>query len=160
MTNDVGVEIARLLIQGVIRMQQNERNKRMDTIKLLVGSVVSGSGGQVNDTRREVEFTGEQLAHYNAYGCKESGAVDDTRGCKQALFKTDDDRLIVHVSDWSHWQGEPSVETLHEVTPDDLGPTGKFAQLGWEAGYGRPLTLDEALEQRRELHETTDDDDD
>jgi hypothetical protein len=49
------------------------------------------------------------------------------------------------VEDWSRWQGEPNTYDLLEVTEADLGPNGRFEALGREAGFGRPLTLDEAL---------------
>lgn len=118
----------------------------MDKITLNVGSIVVGSSGQTNDTRRPVEFTGEKLGSWTEYGAGRDGCITDTRGKTQTLYKTDDGRLIVHVDDWSRWQGEPSTETLHEVTDVvDLQPGGRFEQLGYEAGYGRALTLDEAI---------------
>jgi len=126
-------------------LAQTKGERKMETIKVFVGSVVSGNAGQTNDTTRAVEFEGEELASYHAYGYKDSGAVDDTRGEKQTLYRASDGRLIVHVKDWSHWQGEPTTYTLFEVSADDLGPNGAFELLGLEAGMGRPLTLDEAL---------------
>lgn len=117
----------------------------MDKITLYVGTVVAGSSGQVNDTRRPVEFTGELVGSWTQYDAGPEGGITDTRGQTQRLYKTDDGRLVVHVDDWSKWQGEPNTETLHMVTEADLEPGGRFEQLGYEAGYGRPLTLDEAL---------------
>jgi len=52
---------------------------------------------------------------------------------------------VVHVDEWSRWQGEPNTETLVEVTVEDLGPDGEHWQLGEKAGFGRPMTLDEVL---------------
>lgn len=118
----------------------------MDTITVLVGSVVAGSGGQVNDTRRPVEFAGEELGTYREYGEGRDGVgITDTRGVTETLYKAEDGRLIVHVKDWSNWQGEPTTESVHEVTAADLGATGQFSALGLECGYGRPLTLEEVL---------------
>jgi len=117
----------------------------MGTVKVWVGATVAGNSGQVNDDRRVVEFDGEELAERTEYGAGRAGGITDTRGITETLYRAADGRLIVHVRDWSHWQGEPTVETLHEVNEADLGPTGRFSQIGYEAGFGRPLTLDEAL---------------
>jgi len=120
-----------------------------DKITVLVGSVVAGSSGQVNDDTKEVEFEGEELASRTEYGLGRGGGITDSRGVTETLYKTSDGRLVVHVKDWSHWQGEPNTYTLHEVTEADLSATGGWAALGAEAGMGRPLTLDEAI---KELH--------
>ena len=117
----------------------------MDTITLKIGTIVSGSSGQTNDNRREVQFTGEELASRTEYGLGRQGGITDTRGVTETLYRAEDGRLLVHVDDWSRWQGEPNTYSLHPVTEADLQPTGRFAALGAEAGYGRPLTLDEAL---------------
>jgi len=53
---------------------------------------------------------------------------------------------VVYVEDWSRWQGEPNHYSLCQVTEADLGVGGRFEALGREAGFGRPLTLDEALD--------------
>ena len=55
----------------------------------------------------------------------------------------DDGRLIIHTDDWSRWQGEPSTESLHEVTEADLQTGGQYERLGAECGFGAPLTLNE-----------------
>lgn len=117
----------------------------MDKITVQVGSVVAGSSGQVNDNRRDVVFTGEELGSRTEYGLSDKGGITDTRGVTETLYRTDDGRLIVHVKDWSHWQGEPSTYSLVEISEADLQPGGRFEDLGAEAGFGRPLTLDEAL---------------
>ena len=125
----------------------------METITVHVGTVVSGSSGQTNDTRREVQFTGEELASRTEYGYGRNGGLTDTRGVTETLYRAEDGRLLVHVKDWSRWQGEPNTHSLHPVTEADLGPTGRFAALGAEAGYGRPLTLNEALKEKGERPE-------
>ena len=112
----------------------------MNKIKLVVGRYAAGSGGVVQDSTRPVEFEGEKLAVLKRFE-----GLNDTRGVTETLCKADDGRIIVHVEQWSHWQGEPNVYTLHQVTEADLQPGGRFEDLGREAGYGRPLTLDEAL---------------
>ena len=118
----------------------------METITLSIGTVVAGSSGQVNDDTRQVEFEAEELASRTEYGTESDGvSITDTRGVTETLYRTADNRLIVHVNSWSRWQGEPDNLYLETVTADDLGPTGRFAQLGQEAGMSRPLTLDEAL---------------
>ena len=73
------------------------------------------------------------------------GGITSTRGTTQTLYRTADGRLVVHVREWSHWQGEPDVYTLREVTAEDLSVNGRFEALGREAGMGHALTLDEAL---------------
>lgn len=117
----------------------------MEKITVQVGSVVKGNSGQTNDNRRQVEFEGEELASRIEYATGERGGITDTRGVTETLYKTADGRLIVHVQAWSRWQGEPNVYTLHEVAENDLRHGGQFEDLGAEAGYGRPLTLDEGL---------------
>ena len=118
----------------------------MESITVQIGSIVAGSSGQTNDTRRPVEFVGEQLGSVTQYGYNErTGGITDTRGVTETLYKAEDGRLIVHVADWSRWQREPSVEQLHQVKEVDLQVGGNFEALGAEAGYGRPLTLDESL---------------
>jgi len=117
----------------------------METIKVYVGSVVAMNGGVQQDTRRAVEFEGEELGRLTVYGeDPRRGTITDTRGTTQTLYKTADGRLVVHVDEWSRWQGEPNTETLVEVT-EDLGPDGEHWQLGEKAGFGRPMTLDEVL---------------
>ena len=127
----------------------------METFKVYIGSVTSGNTGITLDTTREVEFTGEELAEFCQAGTHK-GAVTDTRGTMETLYRAEDGRLIVHAKEWSHWQGEPTVYTLQEVTAEDLGPAGRFAFLGEKAGLGRPLTLDEALNLGLELAEDYD----
>jgi len=115
-------------------------------ISVYVGKVQSSNSGLANDDRRLVEFTGEELATHKQFGTDERGNITDTRGVTQTLYKTDDGRLIVHQDVWSLWQGEPSIETLHEADRADFEPGGRFEGLASEAGYQRALTLDEALE--------------
>ncbi|HEY73324.1 MAG TPA: hypothetical protein G4N99_08645 [Thermoflexia bacterium] len=117
----------------------------MDKVTVLVGSVVAGSSGQTNDNTQEAEFEAEELASRTEYGLGRGGGITDSRGVTETLYKTSDGRLVVHVEGWSNWQGEPNTYTLHEVTEADLGVAGQWAALGAEAGYGRPLTLDEAI---------------
>lgn len=117
----------------------------MDKVTVLVGSVVAGSSGQVNDNTQEVEFEGEELASRTEYGLGRGGGITDSRGVTETLYKTSDGRLVVHVESWSNWQGEPNIYTLHEATEAEMSATGRWAALGAEAGYGRPLTLDEAI---------------
>jgi len=118
----------------------------LENITVLVGTIQSLSGGQTQDLTREVEFEGEKLGEYREFGYDERrGNLTDTRGVTETLYKTDDDRLVAHIKDWSQWQGEPTTYSLHEVTKDDLVGNGRFARLGREAGMGRPLTLAEVL---------------
>lgn len=109
-----------------------------------IGSLNTISSGATVDHRREVEFEAEELAKHHDYG-EHKGQPTDTRGVTQTLYRTADGQLIVHVEDWSRWQGEPTTYSLHKVSEEDLGPNGQFEALGLEAGMGRPLTLDEAL---------------
>ena len=116
----------------------------MEKITLQVGSVVTVSSGATQDNRREVEFVGEELASRSEFGMHR-GNITDTRGVTETLYRVEPGRLIVHVRDWSQWQGEPNIYTLHEVTEVDLHIGGRFEALGHAAGDGRPLDLDEAL---------------
>lgn len=118
----------------------------MDTITVLVGTLESLNNGQTQDGRREVSFEGEKLGSVRSYGYDtKRGNLTDTRGTDETLYRAADGRLVVHVKDWSRWQGEPTIESLHQVAEKDLQPGGRFEALGSECGYGRPLTLDEAL---------------
>jgi len=121
----------------------------VDTIKLDVGTVTASTGGITQDLTRAVEFVGEEVASRTEYGLsRKTGAPTDSRGVDETLYRTDDDRLVVHVKDWSHWQSEPTSYSLHEVSEADLQVGGRFEALGAEAGFGRPLTLDEAVSAR------------
>jgi len=111
-----------------------------EQISLRIGSEFFDQSGHCHDDWRSVEFEGERLAELERYV-----GSDSTRGTTETLYRASDGRLIVHRYDWSRWQGEPDTERLFQVTEDDLRPGGRFEQLGAEAGFGRPLTLDEAL---------------
>ena len=119
----------------------------MESISLQVGSVTTTNGGRVQDTRREVRFVGEPLGERSEMGSGRDGGPTDTRGTTEALYRAEDGRLVVHVCDWSKWQGEPSTYELVSAQPADFAPLGRFYDLGRECGLeqARPLTLDEAL---------------
>jgi hypothetical protein len=117
----------------------------MEKVTVQVGSLAVLSNGARQDSRRPVEFVGEQLATRTEYGSGDHG-LTDTRGVTETLYKAEDGRFIVYVEDWSRWQGEPNHYSLREASAEDLGPGGRYEDLGREAGMGRPLTLDEALE--------------
>lgn len=117
----------------------------MKSITVLIGSVETTSSGQYRDHTRRVEFEGEHLGEL-----KEG----DTRGTTESLYRTADGRLLAHVEAWSQWQGEVTTYTLREVAIEDLGPTGRFAMLGAICGFGRPLTLEEALDAARDAMRT------
>jgi len=119
----------------------------VDTIRVFIGSIQTGNGRFVRDTTKAVEFSGEPVASYNEPGTGRDGGVTDTRGVRQTLYRVADGRLVAHTECWSHWQGEPTTYSLHEVDEADLQPGGNFETLGDVAGYGRALTLDEALVQ-------------
>jgi hypothetical protein len=117
----------------------------MEKITVHIGTIQSSSGNVTQDTRRPVEFVGEELASYTEYGYGRDGAPTDTRGITETLYRTEDDRLVVHTEDWSRWQGEPSTEVLQGVEESDLRAGGRYEQLGFEAGFQDALTLDQAL---------------
>ena len=118
------------------------------TITVHVGTVQTGHSGQTNDNRSVVQFEGEELGSWTEYGPDRDGNITDTRGVTETLYKTTDGRLIVHVDDWSRWQGEPSTVSLCELQEDDLQTGGEYERLGVECGFGKPLTLDEYMEGR------------
>ena len=117
----------------------------MAEIKLTVGIIAVAYNGAHIDTRQEVQFEGEKLGEYREAGTGRDGGITDTRGTVETLYRAAGGRLVVHVWDWSHWQGEPDVETLHEVTEADLQPGGDWELLGAECGFEGSLTIDEAL---------------
>ena len=117
----------------------------MEEIKLYVGTVVGMSNGAQQDTRREVVFQGEKVGTYREYGTGRNGGPTDTRGTIETLYITPAGDFVAHVEEWSHWQGEPNIETLYRVTQKDLDPGGRFYDLACACDLGRPLTLEEAL---------------
>lgn len=119
----------------------------MEKITVYTGEVVALSNGATQDLRRPVRFVGEGLAELTTYGYSDrTGYPTDTRGVTETLYRTEDGRLVVYVQEWSRWQGEPNYYRLVEVTEADLQVGGRFEDLGREAGFGRALTLEEALE--------------
>jgi hypothetical protein len=123
------------------------RSDEMKTQTICVGSRTTLDTGEVQDLTRPVEFIGEKLASRTKYSY--SSLMDsptNARGVTETLYKTEDGRLVVHVKKWSRSPGEPTEHGLCKVTEEDLGVNGRFEALGRKAGYGRPLTLDEALE--------------
>jgi hypothetical protein len=112
----------------------------MQTIVLAIGSSRHTKSGRLDETLHTVKFTGEKLGQHTHY----PGQSDD-RGLTTTLYRTEDERLIVYAEDWTNWQGETSTYSLYEVQEEDLQPGGRFADVGAVSGYGRPLTLDEAL---------------
>ncbi len=118
----------------------------MATVTVEIGEVWV-VGGREQDNTLRVEFEGKRICARIEYGTKKaSGVVDDMRGVTRILFKTADSGLIVHTLAWSKRQGEPSVSRLEGVCLATLQPGGRYELLGTDAGYGRPLTLLEALE--------------
>lgn len=113
----------------------------MKNISVKIGSIENISGRQ-QDFTQEVVFAGEELGQRSILT-----GDNDSRGVVETLYRAANGRLIVHVKDWSHWQGEPTSFSLQAIEEADLQPGGRFLWLGYESGYGRPLTLDEALEE-------------
>ncbi len=120
----------------------------METQKVLVGSITSTSSGATQDDTRLVEFEAVNLAEHRQFGTGRAGCLTETRGTTERLFRLGDGQLAVHVENWSHWQGEVTTHSLHEVTEVDLGPNGDFWQLGTEGGFCRSLKFDEAVTSR------------
>ena len=118
----------------------------METVKLLVGSIEALGNGSAQDMRRPVEFEGQELGKLTVYGYDQKrGRLTDTRGTTQTLYQTADGGLVVHVETWSRWAGEPNVSRVEAITEDDLRVGGAYDDLGHECGFGRALTLEEAL---------------
>ena len=127
---------------GTDRTQGGET---VEKIRLQIGTVERGNAF-TQDNTRPVEFVGELVYSRRELGYDDrTGRLSDTRGVTESLYKAEDGRLLVYTEDWSRWQGEPSTYSVHQVTVEDLQPGGQYEGLGHEAGYGRPLTLDEAL---------------
>jgi len=96
---------------------------------------------EASDTRQKVEFEAEVLGEHIEHNvkrdlCGHAGSA----GRMETLYRTADGRFMVHVHEWGDRPGDPSVESLHEVTEADLLPGGRFALLGAECGFGRSPT--------------------
>jgi hypothetical protein len=113
-------------------------------MEVLVGECWTNRNGCFIDERRPVVIDGRALAVITR--CDDDGH----RGVTQRLIEAAGGRLLVHVVDWSHYQGETSRYRLVEVSRDDLDLGGPFERLGRAAGLARPLSLDEALGLGRE----------
>lgn len=107
----------------------------METITLIIGSI---GGERVRHEQREVQFVGEALWRIEK-------RRDENKGVNQTLYRVEDGRLIIYVEKWSKDHGESNINSVVSVTESDLGPNGEYWELGREAGFDRPLTLDEAL---------------
>ena len=118
----------------------------MDKQTVTIGTVETLSSGRTQDDRRTVEFIGDEVGHLTTYGYDaKRGPLTDTRGTTEPLHRTEHGMPVVHVKDWSQWQGEPNIESLHEITEADFEPGARYEALGAACGFGRPLTLVEAL---------------
>lgn len=129
---------------------RKERVRQVEEITVEIGQLVTGNSGITNDTRQAVQFTGEELGSYREYGTDRYGKITDTRGTTQTLYRTADGGLVVHVYEWSRWVGEPDAEFLYAVTEKTLQHGGLYDRLGAACGFGRPLTLAEAIGPRRD----------
>jgi len=116
----------------------------METIEVLVSRYVKGRGYEQGDTR-PVRFEAHELARHDE--------GDDREGVTQTLYVTPDERLIVHVKEWSRPRHGPDTYRLHEVSDEDLNPGGRFEDLGGEWRQDSPLTLEEALAQAPDYSE-------
>lgn len=125
----------------------------MSKINVLIGSITRGNNNATLNTTQKVQFEGERLAtHRMATSVHKNNIATDSRGIVETLYKSGNGRLIVHVKEWSHLQGEPWTHrhgepmtySLCQVTAAELQQHHPF--LAAVAGMGRPLTLDEALD--------------
>jgi hypothetical protein len=135
--------------QGGVALDEDSLNARMkpdlpddqfEEIRLNIGWKRLISSGNLEEFLKPVAFRGRQLSELTTYE-----GSDDSRGCTETLYEVDDGRLIVHISDWSNWQGESSYYNVEEVEESDLRPGGEFEQLGFESNLSDALSLDEAL---------------
>ncbi len=119
----------------------------MQKIRLTVGRQQTTSSGAEDYRTRSAEFVAERVGEYRELGTGRDGRPTDTRGTIQVLYRAEDGRLVVHIQEWSKWQGEPTIFSLVQAGPADFEPGGRFYDLGVESGVeqSRPLTLDEAL---------------
>ncbi len=116
-----------------------ETEAKMGWVKVLVGSTSTDQSGHYYDNTNEAEFQGEKIAD------RTSLRGGNTTGADHTLYRTSDGRLIVHVYNWTLWQGGSDTYSLHQVEREALEPGGRFGDLGRESDLSRPMTLDEAL---------------
>lgn len=117
----------------------------METVNLDIGSTTTHSGGFYSEYLRTVEFQAEHLGSHSEPEIA-SGGGSPNRGSRFNLYRTDDDQLVVYVANWTYWQGESQTYRLYVITEADLRVGGEYEHLGHACGFGRPLTLDEAIE--------------
>ena len=92
-----------------------------------VGTIRVVNGTRVDHTRR-VQFEAEELAvrtkHLDS---------DRTHGVTETLYYTADERMLVHVADWSERPENALIYCLVEVTREDLRAGARFGELGQAA---------------------------
>jgi hypothetical protein len=74
---------------------------------------------------RYAEIEGLQLAVR-----EEQINAEGTLGFREALYYTEDGRLIVHVESWSKQHGDQTICSMLEVKRNDLQIGGRFEILG------------------------------
>jgi hypothetical protein len=97
------------------------------------GTVYNRNPG-IDDETVDVEFTGEKLG---------SRSTGDTRGTTKTLYKTEDGDFILHVKNWSNWQGENTKHDILRETKEGLRKD--HPKLAQEVGVIDALSLDEVL---------------
>jgi hypothetical protein len=86
------------------------------------------------NTIREVEFEGERLAKVSR---------GDHRGVNLTLYDTPGRGLILHVYDYSHWQGESSTYEIRSTTREQI--RDREPKLARKAGFDEPVSLDKVM---------------
>lgn len=92
-----------------------------------VGTLRVVNGTRVDRTRR-VRFEAEKLAVRT-----EHLDSDRTHGVTETLYYTADERLVVHIADWSERSEDATIYCLLEVTREDLRAGARFGALGQAA---------------------------
>lgn len=87
------------------------------------------------DRRRRKTFEGE-LIHARL----EVQTFGGSNGLAEYLYERPDGRLLVHSEHWTCWRGDRNRSSLVDVTEEDLGERGLFAELG--RCYRGPLEME------------------
>jgi len=117
--------------------------------ELKLQEVKIGSFGADGDYRKTYRFKGIQVAWTRNHRAARSR---DDRGQDKTLYQVGEDKYIVHILNWTHWQGEHDNAYFHSLDDEEglstpiiltsADVTAIFPDLANEAEISAPTDLD------------------